>query len=872
MPERPHPPSIPLHFSDFDFNAATLETNWDGDDDFSLVQEHGDFFGGDSYLQQCIQEDDALGGSLDRSSASPSFSDFDFGATITRSDDDFNNGRYAFPYDHGDNGLEEHGLADGPDAGTRCFDPDDRLTMDTDCRLQRDSTGFEGGVYQDNDYFDDSSQEGQVVPDQERAYSMLEEIVFNDDGVTFERGDGVGLEFWVGDERSESFDWLAFEKVFEPAGLQNCDQNQDDFLHSSDWAMLEDKFEDTDREAGSTVPSDEYLHSSDWAILADIPPQHDHLERSRDLQSGDIQELGATQPESLIGQDQGFTGGQTDGTALNEPETASTSRLGHLFMTTSPRPREWVLEKLELMACQVLKELAWGRTPEIELSSRTRAEAIVYDDENGVVRRLQDRSPLDAIERPLSSPLQEADESMEQPLRHTRDSQSVKCAPCVETNEAEDGVGHGDRKGTRSAYSKVTRYNDRQVRTFSRILRLSSIIHEGMDKQTVASKRDLFYRDVSLFRSQPVVDKMVEDMACTLRVPRSSLNVMAGGRSILFGSMRLTIKVRHQSADDCDQSSAEQQKLPGWLHSDISQAAANADDPCMVSPESIQPTEEDSLHNDYMRTDYNTPVTLPGFMDDIVHIEIHPKTLFVLVIEKESTFLHLARSGFCNTHGPCILLTSKGYPDFVARQLLKHLECMVQDGVYTMFLPCTVTTSRIPALRSYSTDCSLLDQQPSLQIPLLALVDCDPHGFKIFLTYRCGSVECAYDNANLAVPSLECLGQFPIDWDPLLKGEKTLLQERLERQLIPLLPRDRSALVKLLTRHPFIKQSREWQVRISRMLMANRKSEIQSLDLGEVEREAVVPGEGHVGGLGHYLKNKLQSYGVYSEKEMCTEK
>ncbi|KAF9568835.1 DNA topoisomerase 6 subunit A [Mortierella alpina] len=284
----------------------------------------------------------------------------------------------------------------------------------------------------------------------------------------------------------------------------------------------------------------------------------------------------------------------------------------------------------------------------------------------------------------------------------------------------------------------------------------------------------------------------------------------------------------------------------------------------MLSPESSQYTEENSLQSDYMRTDYNTPVTLPGLMDDIVHIEIHPKTLFVLVVEKESTFLHLARSGFCNTHGPCVLLTSKGYPDFVARQLLKHLERMVQNGTFTMFLPYSPFTSGIPALGSYIADGHLIDRQVSLKIPLLALVDCDPHGFKIFLTYRCGSVECAYDNANLAVPGLECLGQFPTDWDPMLKGGRTLFQERLERQLIPLLPRDRSALLKLLTRHPFIKQSREWQVRISRMLMANRKSEIQSLDLGEVESEAVISGEGAMGGgLGHYLREKLLSLGVY---------
>ncbi|CAO3567877.1 unnamed protein product [Mortierella alpina] len=863
MSEQPYPPSIAPHFSDFDFDVATLGTDGYGECDVHRPLQFETCFGGNGSFPQCFQADETLHRSLRPLSASPRLSDFDFDTTLMRSDDDTNSIHFAPPDSISNSELDlSYGLADGPDADSPRLNAAYQFTMDAVWHLKDAPAGHTSDSFLNSDDYDEISSEAQVVPDQERgAHDRLENMVLDVDEEGSQRGGELGFEFWVGDELSESSDWLTFERVSEVPEYQDCGEKWDDLLHSSDWAMLDDTLEFRDGDEGFTVPSDDHLRSSDWAILADNFSQG-HFECSQG---------GEAQRELEFRQQHDFTRGLPNCFAIEGSENAPIASSCRSFMTTSPQPREWVLEKLEMMACRVLQDLAVGRTPEIEMSSRTRAEAIVYDDVHGVVRRSHDRSPFDEMMKLPRSPVQAANQVMEQPSLRPGNSQSVRCEPCVGVVEAEGELDHGDSEGTRITYTKITRYSDRHARTFSRILRLSSIVHEGVDKETVASKRDLFYRDVNLFRSQPVVDKMVEDMACTLRVPRSSLNVMAGGRSILFGSLRITIKARHTKVDGCEQSSGGQQTLPAWLHSDISQTVADADDPCISLPESSQRTEEDSLYNDYMRTDYNTPVTLPGLMDDIVHLEIHPKTLFVLVIEKESTFLHLARSGFCNTHGPCILLTSKGYPDFVARQLLKHLERMVQDGTHTMFLPYNTCTSKIiPDLGSHRAGSHQLDRQAALKIPLLALVDCDPHGFKIFLTYRCGSVECAYDNANLAVPSLECLGQFPSDWDPLLKGESTLLQERLERQLIPLLPRDRSVLVKLLTRHPFIRQSREWQVRISRMLMVNRKSEIQSLQLGEVEREAIESDEGAVGGLGHYLETKLLSCGVYSSMDTRT--
>lgn len=45
-----------------------------------------------------------------------------------------------------------------------------------------------------------------------------------------------------------------------------------------------------------------------------------------------------------------------------------------------------------------------------------------------------------------------------------------------------------------------------------------------------------------------------------------------------------------------------------------------------------------------------------------------------------------------------------------------------------------------------------------LSIPVLCLVDADPHGLHIFLNYRSGSKKMAFDDANLVAPRLQWIG------------------------------------------------------------------------------------------------------------------
>ncbi|KAI0110527.1 DNA topoisomerase IV, alpha subunit [Hypoxylon sp. NC0597] len=96
---------------------------------------------------------------------------------------------------------------------------------------------------------------------------------------------------------------------------------------------------------------------------------------------------------------------------------------------------------------------------------------------------------------------------------------------------------------------------------------------------------------------------------------------------------------------------------------------------------------------------------------------------WILVIEKEATFRGLAASRYFETSaaGPGILVTGKGYPDLITRQFLHKLH------------------SAFP------------------QVPINALVDFDPSGIDIMLTYKRGSRSLGHEE-NVTVPEILWLG------------------------------------------------------------------------------------------------------------------
>ncbi|KAJ3183451.1 endodeoxyribonuclease [Geranomyces variabilis] len=390
-----------------------------------------------------------------------------------------------------------------------------------------------------------------------------------------------------------------------------------------------------------------------------------------------------------------------------------------------------------------------------------------------------------------------------------------------------------------------------------------------LDANQTVTKREIFYRDVRLFKTQATVDAAVEDLACAFGVPRFCLRIVASAKGLVYGNLTGTL---------------------------------------------IPPTEQ-----------------IAGLQTD---------ARFVLVIEKDATFRTLLDQGFASTHGPCILVTGKGYPDVATRQLVRRLSEMklsqvlsqksmdsepfasqpgelewndaevapiwdpdenastsgVSPSLSPLFEPSSEPVSHIEPLCSErmgdeeeaefdlsggsSMMCPSADDGRQVQelaptgssqsaaassqsnesneprIPALALVDCDPYGIEIFLCYKIGSESLAFDRGTLACPSLRWLGIRPTDWTTETTAGANAEMLLDSPALLPLTPHDRRKITTMLLRRPALRTLPDLKGQLSRMLRYNRKSEIQALEAGLLAHdylprriaEEILKGNG---GLGH---------------------
>ncbi|KAG5513733.1 hypothetical protein PMAC_000771 [Pneumocystis sp. 'macacae'] len=151
---------------------------------------------------------------------------------------------------------------------------------------------------------------------------------------------------------------------------------------------------------------------------------------------------------------------------------------------------------------------------------------------------------------------------------------------------------------------------------FTVLVRVLDLIHEALVSNTPVTKRNIFYRDVNLFKEQKIVDNLIEDIAFTFKVRRSALNVLATARGLVCGY----IKIKRKNFDEIN---------------------------CLQDSEVLIPSET-----------------------EIEDLEIEAD--WILVVEKESTFKTLT---ICKLHdhpiaGKGVIITAKGFPDISTREFL----------------------------------------------------------------------------------------------------------------------------------------------------------------------------------------------------------
>ncbi|MFX1564118.1 MAG: hypothetical protein ACFFDP_12510, partial [Promethearchaeota archaeon] len=165
--------------------------------------------------------------------------------------------------------------------------------------------------------------------------------------------------------------------------------------------------------------------------------------------------------------------------------------------------------------------------------------------------------------------------------------------------------------------------NLRTAKDITRLIRVLEIVHELLEKNIHATKREVFYNDVKLFENQRQSDNAIDDIAPLLGTNRESTHVVASAKGTVLG--RLTIE------DSGDRIDLTKLGTGGW---------------------SITP-----------------------FLDRVEIIESDAE--FLLVIEKDAAMLRLSETKWWKRY-PCILMTARGSPDIAsrifARSLVKKLK------------------------------------------------------------------------------------------------------------------------------------------------------------------------------------------------------
>lgn len=57
-----------------------------------------------------------------------------------------------------------------------------------------------------------------------------------------------------------------------------------------------------------------------------------------------------------------------------------------------------------------------------------------------------------------------------------------------------------------------------------------------------ATKRDIYYRHQSIFRTQVQLDNALDNIACTFEIPRDALNIHASAKGLIHGEVRIQLE------------------------------------------------------------------------------------------------------------------------------------------------------------------------------------------------------------------------------------------------------------------------------------------------------------------------------------------
>jgi meiotic recombination protein SPO11 len=196
-----------------------------------------------------------------------------------------------------------------------------------------------------------------------------------------------------------------------------------------------------------------------------------------------------------------------------------------------------------------------------------------------------------------------------------------------------------------------------QARSYTSLLLVAGFCHELLLSQRTTTIREVYYGYVTHFKSQRECNASIHQLCLLLRVPRHALGLRASPRGWFCGDV--------QFLDLC----TGRVVLDGRAHA--AQGHAVTSDWLVAGGGSGRTRRRYRLHT--------------------------CQATCVLVVEKEGVYQRLVEDGLC-TSRPCILVTSRGFPDWATRAF-------------------------VAALRD------------DLGLPVMGLADCNPFGVSVLNTF-----------------------------------------------------------------------------------------------------------------------------------------
>ena len=240
------------------------------------------------------------------------------------------------------------------------------------------------------------------------------------------------------------------------------------------------------------------------------------------------------------------------------------------------------------------------------------------------------------------------------------------------------------------------------LKSIARILKLAVIIQNKLNQLMPCTKRELYYENVDLFKSTAIIDSNESDLCSILGICRFDLPIFPSAKGLFCGNITLVNKFGNR---------------------------LNINNSNMNSKINL-------INYEYLIDEfYLDDITKKNidFIQNNINNNICQK-YFVLIVEKETLFFNLVGNyQFYNKFPNAIIITGKGYPDYITKIFIKKLSNQLNN------------------------------------VPFIYFGDHDPHGFEIYLNYVFGSTQSCKENGYMCMGNINWIGLSHENIETILK-------------------------------------------------------------------------------------------------------